>query len=141
MSPRARSPALREQVFFEAAASILCPSPPHLRLIPRNQLGALCGRYQYFPWEKCRVSSREMGRRGCAEGDILPVGLLDIDSIHFHVFPHFLPPCSLIFNLSLAPFTAFFVSPTPYRGESGGEWTRANTTDKTKVCIAVGPLV
>jgi len=56
-----------------------------------------------------------MGRRGpgCAEGDILPEGLLDIDSIHFHIFPRFLPLRSLIFNLSLKPFIAFFVSPTP----------------------------
>lgn len=85
------------------------------------------------------------GGEGCAEGDILPEGLLDIDSIHFHVFPHFLPLCSLIFNLSLAPFIAFFVSSIPPAlgiGESSsGEWTRANTTDKTKVYIAAGPLV
>lgn len=124
MSPRG-SPPFGNKSFLKLPHPFSLFSPlsfslsVSLRLIPRNQLGAFCGRYQYFSWEKCRVSSRETrgdGTPGCAEGDILPEDLLDIDSIHFHIFPHFLPLCSLIFNLSLAPFIAFFVSPTSYQG-------------------------
>ena len=64
-----------------------------------------------FPGKNVRSAperTRGRGRPRCAEGDILPESLLDINSIHFHVFPRFLLLYSLIFNLSFETFYCIF---------------------------------
>lgn len=144
MSSR-ESSALREQAFFWGCRihSLFPPSSPCL--IPRNQLGAFCGRYQYFLWEKCRVSSRETrGRWGAGlRGERYSSGGSPWHRFYpFPRFPAFLTALQSHFQFIPGAFYRIFRFSRPVSGRvRRREWTRANTTDKTKVCIAAGPLV
>lgn len=119
---------------------------------------ALRGRYQYFPWEKCRVSSRETRKRerkverGCGTPRGRKVGKLLSRSLSLSRRVIFFRRASLTSILSISTFprrvscrsaVSFSIYPRRLlshfsfcRNQRVGEWTRENTTDKTKICIA-----